>query len=78
MGLSGTVILSALALVAVTLTVRHGTRQQVWEPNAPKARREAERIVYGGGVWINVTADGRPETPDEGIARIEKELRRER
>ena len=73
-----TAILSALAIVAVALTVRHGIRQQVWEPNAPKARREAERIVYGGGVWINTTADGRFETPEQGIARIEKELRRQR
>ena len=65
------------ALLAVVFTVRHGQRRQFWATAESMARREAERIVYGGGVWINTTADGRFETPEQGIARIEKELRRQ-
>ena len=70
-------ILAALALILCARLYAKGRREQVRESDAQKRARMIDDLVWDNTTWIN-HARGRHEAPESGLARLHKELGRNR
>ena len=70
-------ILALLSLAVCAALLVKGLREQVRESDAQKRARMIDDLVWDNTTWIN-HARGRHEAPEAGIARLHKELGRNR